>query len=171
MGDMIVLAGTSRFVCAVTVDVFVLDSLAPFDLTMRLWTDCSTNGTAGSACGSGAGTLIPGSTVTVAGITPTALGQFLTVVFDYANLDLGGEADDTIVVSLNASRADVFWRIGETPVTGSQPAGEPSTSYAQRCGSMTASNGCSRDFGVTNNFAINVQANTTPVSLLSFGVD
>lgn len=171
MGDLIVLGGSSRFVCRVTVEVFTLAATTPFDLTMKMYTACSTNGAAASACGTGPGTLIPGSTVTVTGVTPPALGTVFQVVFDYPNLDLNGEADNTISVSITASRSDVFWRIGETPTTGSLPAGEPATSFVERCGSSGTNNGCSRNFGVNNNFAILMEANTTPVSLMSLSVD
>lgn len=171
MGDLIVLGGSSRFVCRVTVEVFTLAATTPFDLTMRMWTACSTDGAGGSACGTGPGTLIPNSTVTVTGITPPALGTIFQVVFDYPNLDLNGEADNTISVSINASRSDVFWRIGETVAVGSQPVGEPAASVVERCGSAAANNGCSRNFGLTNNFAILMEANTTPVSLMSLSVD
>lgn len=171
MGDLIVLAAGSRFVCRVTVEVFTLAAVTPFDLTMRMWTACSTDGVGGSACGTGPGTLIPGSTVTVTGITPPALGTIFQVVFDYPNLDLNGEADNTISVSINASRSDVFWRINETVAVGSQPVGEPATSFVERCGSTAANNGCSRNFGVTNNFAMLIEANTTPVSLMSLSVE
>lgn len=171
LADRIVLAGTDRFLCEVRVDMFVLTDISNFDLTMNLFTDCTTSGVANSPCGNGTGTLIPGSTVTVTGIVPPALGTIFTVVFPYPNLDLGGEGDNTISVSLNPSRNNVLWRIGETPVIGSQPAGDPPTSVVERCGSVGTNNGCSRNFGVTNNFAMQILANTTPVSLQSYSVE
>ena len=54
---------------------------------------------------------------------------------------------------------------------GSLPAGEPATSFVERCGSTAANNGCSRNFGVNNNFAMQILANTTPVSLQSYSVE
>ncbi len=171
MGDLITLGATDRFVCEVQIEVFTLAAVTPFDLTMNFYTDCSTSGAGNSPCGNGVGTLIPASTVTVTGIVPPALGAIFTVIFPYPNVDLGGEADNTISVSVNASRNDVFWRIGETPVVGSQPTGEPPTSFVERCGSVGANNGCQRNFGITNNFAIQMLANTTPVALQSFGVE
>lgn len=171
MSDRIVLAGTDRFVCEVTVDVFTLMSTAAFDLTMSLFTDCTTNGANNSPCGNGTGTLIPGSTVTVTGITPPALGTIFAVVFPYPLLDISGEVDNTISVSINASRSDVFWRINETPVVGSLPAGDPATSVVERCGSTGTNNGCTRNFGVNNNFAMTIVAEATPVELQSFAVD
>ncbi|MEO7972495.1 MAG: hypothetical protein ABIU84_02825 [Thermoanaerobaculia bacterium] len=171
LADLIVLGGTNRFVCQVQVEVFTLAAVTPFDLTMNFWTACSTSGAANSPCGNGPGTLIPLSTVTVTGITPPALSTIFAVNFPYPNVDLGGEADNTISVSLSPSRSDVFWRIGETPVVGSLPAGEPATSFVERCGSVGANNGCSRNFGVNNNFAIQILANTTPVSLQGFSVE
>lgn len=171
MADLIVLGGTDRFVCQVQVEVFTLAAVTPFDLTMDFYTDCTTNGTGNSPCGNGIGTLIPLSTVTVSGITPPALGQIFAVNFPYPNLDLAGEVDNTIAISLHSSRSDTFWRIGETPTVGSLPAGEPGTSFVERCGSVAANNGCQRNFGVNNNFSIQIQANTTPVALQSYSVD
>ncbi len=171
MADKIVLAGTDRFVCQVQVEVFTLAEVTPFDLTMDFFTDCTTSGAGNTPCGNGPGTLIPLSTVTVTGITPPALGTIFAVNFPYPNLDLGGEADNTISVSLHSSRSDVFWRLGETPTVGTQPAGEPGTSFVERCGSVGTNNGCSRNFGVNNNFSIQILANTTPVALQSYSVD
>ena len=171
MADKITLAGTDRFVCQVQVEVFTLTAVTPFDLTMDFYTDCTTSGAGNSPCGNGAGVLIPLSTVTVTGITPPVLGQIFAVIFPYPNVDLGGEADNTISVSLHASRSDVFWRLNETPVIGSLPAGEPATSVVERCGSVGTNNGCARNFGVNNNFSIQIQANTTPVSLQSYSVE
>ncbi len=172
MADLIVLGGTDRFVCEVQVEVFVLASTAPFDLTMDFFTACTTSGVGNTPCGNGPGTLIPLSTVTVTGITPPpVLGTIFSVIFPYPNVDLGGEADNTISVALHSSRGDTFWRINETPVVGSLPAGEPATSFVERCGSAAANNGCARNFGVNNNFAIQILANTTPVSLQSYSVE
>ncbi len=161
MADLIVLdaVSTERSVCEVEVDVFTLAAVTPFDLTMEFYTACTTNGVAGSACGTGPGTLIPGSTVTVTGITPPALGAIFSVVFPYpAGLDLSGEADNTVSVKINASRSDVFWRINETPTVGTIPAGEPATSFVERCGSAANNNGCQRNFGVNNNFGMTIRA-------------
>ncbi|MFN4893213.1 MAG: GEVED domain-containing protein [Bacteroidota bacterium] len=161
MGDAIVLAGTSRYVNQVSIKVFTLASVAPFSLTMSMYTDCSTNGTS-VACGSGPGTLIPGSTMTVSNITPTALGTPLTITFSYPNtVDLTAEVDNQINVVVNSSRNDVFWIINETPVIGSIPPGEPATSYVTRCGSIAGNNGCSRNFNTNNNFFMVVTAQPT----------
>ncbi|MDX2039771.1 MAG: HYR domain-containing protein, partial [Acidobacteriota bacterium] len=159
MGDLIVLGGTNRFITQIDIDLFTLASTTPFSLTMSLYTDCSTDGSSNSPCGNGVGTLIPGSTVTVNNITPPALGTIFTVSFPYPLVNVSSEADNTISVVVNASRSDVFWRIGETPTVGSQPDG--GTSFVTRCGSTAANNGCSRNFGVTNNFAITISADPT----------
>lgn len=168
MADKIVLGGSDRYVCQVDVEVFTLAATTPFDLTMSFYTDCTTSGAAGSACGTGTGTLIAGSTVAVTSITPPALGTIFTVSFPYPNVNLSSEADNTISVAINASRSDVFWRIAETPTVGSIPAGEPATSFVERCGSTAANNGCSRNFGVNNNFSIKISAMSTPVGLQRF---
>ncbi len=41
---------------------------------------------------------------------------------------------------------------------GSLPPGEPATSFVERCGSAAANNGCQRNFGVNNNFALTIEA-------------
>lgn len=111
-----------------------------------------------------------GTPVTVTGITSSGtLGTIFQVAFPFPNLDLSAEVDNTISVSINASRSDVFWRIGETPTVGSMPDGR--TSFVERCGSTAANNGCSRNFGVTNNFAMTIEAELTPVELESFSVN
>jgi hypothetical protein len=173
LADKIVLAGTARFVCEVQVEMFTLAAATPFDLTLSMFTDCTTSGAGGSACGTGPGTLIPGSTLTFTNITPPAtLGTIFTVTFSYTTpVDLSAEADNTISVALNPSRNDVFWRIGETPTVGAIPAGEPTTSFVERCGSVGTNNGCSRNFGVNNNFAMVIRAETTPVELETFSIE
>ncbi len=171
LADRIVLGGTNRFICEVQVDMFTLNDNSAFDLTMDFYTDCTSNGGGNTPCGNGAGTLIPASTVTVTGIVAPALGTIFTVIFPYPNLDLSGEVDNTISISLHPSRNNVLWRIGETPVVGALPAGDPATSFVERCGSVGTNNGCSRNFGVNNNFAMQISANTTPVSLQGFSVD
>jgi len=159
MGDAILLGGTARQLNEITVDLFHLTSVAPYTLTMSLYTDCP-SGAAG--CGSGPGTLIPNSQLSIL-VTPTvAIGTKYNVTFSYAlaGVDLSSETDNGIVVMLNASRNDVFWFLNETPVTGSAPAGETATSVVIRCGStVAANNGCTRAFtGAINNFAMNVTA-------------
>lgn len=169
LADLIVLGGTDRFVCEVVGEFFTLASTASFDLTMTFYTACSTSGAGNTPCGNGPGTVI-GTPVTVTGITPPGtLGTIFQVAFPFPNLDLSAEVDNTISVSINASRSDVFWRIGETPTVGSMPDGP--TSFVERCGSTAANNGCSRNFGVTNNFAMTIEAELTPVELESFSVN
>ncbi len=160
MGDKIVLAAGPRALCDIQIEVFNLASGAPFQLTMELYTDCTTSGATG-ACGTGTGVLIPGSTRTIT-VTPTvAIGTLFPVSFNYSGVDLTSEVDNTITVKLNASRNDVFWRFNEMPVVGTLPAGEPATSFVERCGSTAGNNGCSRAFGGTplpnNNFAIQIR--------------
>ncbi len=161
MGDAIVLAGTNRYVTQVQVAIFTLAGTTPFSLSMAMYTDCSTSGATG-ACGSGPGVLIPGSTITITGVTPPATGQLFLATFNYTTpVDLNAEADNQINLVINASRSDVFWVLGETPVIGSLPPGEPATSFVTRCGSTAGNNGCSRDFGLNNNFDIKITAQAT----------
>ncbi|WP_258455051.1 HYR domain-containing protein, partial [Aequorivita sp. CIP111184] len=160
MADAIVLAGTNRILQTVTVDVFNLASAANYNLTLRIYTDCTTNGASG-ACGSGPGTLVAASSVTQ-NVTPGPLGFIYSVTFTLPNVNLYSELDNTISVSLNASRSDVFWVLNENPLIGSQPAGEPALSVVQRCGSSVANNGCARSFGIINNFAMTLEAEAIP---------
>ncbi|HRI28639.1 MAG TPA: hypothetical protein PK715_11330, partial [Chitinophagales bacterium] len=158
LGDVIVLGGTDRFVTQIQVQLFTLTSLDPYTITASIYTDCSTNGTGNSPCGNGVGVLVPGSVQTVS-VTPTTLGAIATVNINYPTpVDLTAETDNTISVVLNASRNDVFWVIGETPVVGSIPPGEPATSFVTRCGSVAANNGCQRNFGINNNFYMLITA-------------
>jgi len=170
MGDKIVLAAGPRALCDIQIEVFNFDSAAPFQLTMELFTDCTTSGATGP-CGSGTGVLIPGSTRTIT-VTPTVpVRTLFPVTFDYSGVDLTSEADNTITVKLNASRPDVFWRFNEVPVIGTLPPGEPATSFVERCGSIQANNGCSRAFGPppgapapNNNFAIRIRGVVPPAA-------
>jgi hypothetical protein len=158
MGDLVTLAALpERSLCEVEVDLFTLAAITPFDLTLNVYTACSSSGVAGETCGSGPGALL--TTVNVPGITPpAALGTIFTVVIPVNNVDISGDPDSTLSFSLNASRNDVFWRLGETPTVGSQPAGEVATSVVERCGSVAANNGCTRNFGIVNNFAFTARA-------------
>mgnify|MGYP006382308141 FL=1 len=168
MGDSIVIVWTARYLNSITVDLFNLNDATPFSVTMTLYSDCPTVTGAG-ACGSGIGTLIPGSSVTVNVTAPPAtLGTVFEVVFPYSGLDLSGQTDNGITVMINASRANVFWILGETPTIGSMPAGETGFGFATRCGSSGTNNGCARNFGIANNFAMTIDANLT-LSSENFG--
>jgi len=159
MGDAIVLAGTERFLQSITVDLFNLSSAAPFNLTVRIYTDCTSAGTGAAPCGTGPGVLIPGSVQTQT-VTPGALGFIFQHTFNYSSLDLSTEVDNNITVVLNASRNDVFWRLGDNVIVGAQPAGEPPLSFVTRCGSVLGNNGCSRNFGLQNNFTMTLIADS-----------
>ncbi|WP_255571282.1 proprotein convertase P-domain-containing protein, partial [Halomarinibacterium sedimenti] len=161
MGDAILLAGTERQLTSITVDLFNLASAAPYNLTVRVYTACPTSGATGP-CGSGPGILVPGSTFTQA-ITPGTLGFLYqrTLTFP-APVNVSTEVDNTITVMLTASRNDVFWVLGETPVVGAMPVGETGNGFVTRCGSATSNNGCTRNFGLPNNFAMTIRASGPP---------
>jgi Secretion system C-terminal sorting domain len=172
MGDAIVLGRSERFLKSITATLFSLVVTTPYTVTMSLYTDCPTV-TGVGACGSGAGTLIPGSTITVA-VTPSATaGIPQEVVFNYPSLDLSSEADNTITVMINASRANVNWTLGEVPTVGAMPAGETGNGFATRCGSTLAAgnNGCARNFGVPNNMQMRIIATPTTLNKKEFGID
>ena len=156
MGDLIVLGGTQRFLNNVQVRVFNLASNAPYTLTMRIYTECMSSA---AGCGAGPGTLIPGSEVTVT-VTPGAVSTVMTVDIPYSGLDLSSQTDNTIAISMQASRNDVFWVLNEAVVVGANPAGETAASVVIRCGStVAANNGCTRAFtDAINNFSMVVSA-------------
>ncbi len=161
MGDAILLAGTERQLIDLTVDIFNLASAAPFNLTVRVYTACPTSGATGP-CGSGPGILVPGSTFTQA-VTPGPLGFIYQTTLTFPTpVNVSTEVDNTITVMLTASRNDVYWRLGETPVVGGMPVGETGNGLITRCGSVTATNGCNRNFGVPNNFAMTIRASGPP---------
>ena len=166
MGDAIVLAGTQRLLNLITADMVTITDVTPFTVTMTLYTDCSSVTGAG-ACGSGVGIIIPGSSVTVSVTPPAIAGTQFTVDFPYASLDLSSETYNTITVMINASRNNVLWRIGETPVIGAMPAGEAGTGVVTRCGSTQPDNGCFRNFNTNNNFAMKITA-SAPLATKDF---
>lgn len=163
-GDAIQLAGTERVISSIVVDLFTLTDVTPFTVTMSLYTNCPTSGTTG-ACGSGIGTLIPGSSVTVPVTPPATAGTLFLVTFPY-NLNISSEADNTITVMINASRNNVFWTINETPVVGSLPTGDTALSTLTRCGSTAGNNGCNRTFAApnNNNMSLRIMANALSVN-------
>lgn len=154
LADLIVLGGAARLLTELRVDLYVLHSAEPFDLTLRLYSDRTSSG-GGGACGSGPGLLIPGSTLTRT-ITPPGLNTHFSVSFDLGRLDLAGDADGTVAVALNSSRCDVYWVINEVPVLGAHPAGEPAASVVERCGSSNANGAL--DFGLSNDFGLRLAA-------------
>ncbi len=159
MGDAVVVAGTEKYLTSLTVDVFNLSSAANYNLSLSLFSDCPSNGLANSSCGSGPGVQI-GSTITQ-NVTPGPLGFLYTVTFNIPYIDISSETDNNITVVLNASRNDVYWVIGETVTVGAQPVGEPPTSFVVRCGSVPNNNGCARNFGLQNNFAMTIMADSS----------
>ncbi len=157
-GDAVQLAGTERLLQSISVDLFNLTDTSDFTLTMTLFSDCPTTAGAG-VCGSGIGTLIPFSENTMVVTAPPTTGKF-TVDFEYNDLDLSSETDNTITVMLNASRNNVFWVINESPIVGSGPTGDTALSTVTRCGSTVANNGCARVFAAPtiNNVAMKIIA-------------
>lgn len=170
MGDAIVLSRTERYLKSITARLFSLVVTTPYTVTMSLYTNCPTVAGAG-ACGSGVGTLIAGSSVTVSVTPSTTVGIPQDVVFNYPDLNLTGETDNTITVMINASRNNVLWVFGEKPTVGAMPAGETGLGVVTRCGSTGTNNGCARAFGVDNNFQMKVLAASSPLSVNKFSSD
>ncbi len=158
-GDAIQLAGTERQLDIISVNLFNLTDTSEVTLTMTLYSDCPTlTGTA--ACGTGVGTLIPFSENSVLVKAPPIIGQFV-VDFEYNGLDISNYAtDNTITVMIRATRNNVFWITNETPIIGSQPAGDTALSTVTRCGSTAANNGCNRAIAAPtiNNLAMKITA-------------
>ena len=170
MGDAILLSRTERYLKSITARLFSSVVTTPYTVTMSLYTNCPTVAGAG-VCGSGVGTLIAGSTVTV-NVTPAAtVGIPQDVVFNYPNLNLTAETDNTITVMINASRNNVLWILGEKPTVGAMPAGETGLGVVTRCGSTGNNNGCARNFGVDNNFQMRVVAVSAPLTSQEFNFD
>jgi Secretion system C-terminal sorting domain len=170
-GDAIKLAGTERFLNSITTDMFCLTDVTPFSVTMSLYTNCPSIVGVG-VCGSGIGTLIFGSEVTVNVTPPTTPGTGFNVIFPYGNFDISSEVDNTITVMINASRNNVFWTINETPVIGSLPDGDTALSTLTRCGSIAANNGCNRAFATptNNNLAMKIIASPS-LKNLDFSIE
>jgi Secretion system C-terminal sorting domain len=160
-GDAIKLAGTERLLNSITTDMFCLSDVTPFSVTISLYTNCPSVVGVG-ACGSGIGTLIFGSEVTVNVTPPTAVGTGFSVVFPYENLDISSEVDNTITVMIKASRNNVFWTINETPVIGSLPDGDTALSTLTRCGSVVSNNGCNRTFASPTNNNLSMKIIASP---------
>ncbi len=148
-GDGIAMGGTNRVIQEITVSLYDAPNLlTPYSLTVSLYTDCSSNGATGSACGTGPGVLIPGSSQTIT-VTPTT--QVHQVTFLYTGLNVSSETDNEISIVLNASRTDIGWLTGVSGRTaGSRTAAEIGfgVDVFTVCGAAGA-NGCTRFFATS----------------------
>lgn len=168
IGDAIVLSGTARLLKSINVGLLSSLGTAPYVVNMSLYTDCPSVTGAG-VCGSGTGSLFPFSETVSVNVTPTVVNAIQDVVFNYNNLDLSSETDNTITVMINSSRNNVRWVIGENPIIGSMPTGQTGNGFFTRCGSLRTLNGCQRDAMVPNNFRMKIIATSAnPLSNNSF---
>ena len=149
IGSALTMTGTNRNLTSVSVDLFNFNSnFTPYTLTMRIYTDCPSDGTP-NACGTGPGVLLAEET---AAIVPPP-GRY-TATVNFPGTDLSN-VNDNITVMFNADNIDVGWIVGESVVTGSNPA--PLSSL---CGATF--NGCA--FNINNNiYGMTVTAESGPI--------
>lgn len=164
-GDKIRFTNTSdnRLITKVEVGLFHLetDPQTPITLEISMYSDCPAinSETQGFACGSGVGTLIPGSTMTLPSFYPPN-GAYLKT-FDFATpVNVYGYGNEITVVFKAVSTSSVYM-LGNTPIiVGSLPIGEAPESRYAICGEAVDIAGCDFTFPthITNNILINIMA-------------
>ena len=173
-GDAIEVAGTARIITEITVACFVETdtSFIPDDFTVRLYTSCPTDGVGATGlCGAnGAGSLIPGSEVTIKLEAPPTTAN--PVVIDMPNVDISSETDDTIWVVFNSTRTNIIGALNGVPTTGMDGLEDPTHANSfTSCGTNDASNCNRRILGAANNnFVIRMTA-TEALGLNSSNLD
>jgi len=166
-------SNSNRLITKVEVGLYHLETnlQAPITLEISMYSNCpATNSESqGFACGSGAGTLIPGSTMTLPVFYPPN-GAYLKS-FDFTTpVNAYGYGNEITVVFKAVSSSSVYM-IGNTSiVTGSRPIGEPTQSRYSICGESVDISGCDVAFPthVDNNILINIMAiedNTPPIAV------
>ncbi len=145
--EYIRMAGANRSITEIGMFVFDFSgTLAPYDITISIFSACNTSGANGSSCNSGPGVLVPGSTQTIT-VTPST--AFHEVVFNYTGLDVSSETDNELLINLVTTRPDIAWIIGNSGRTvGSRTLQEDGfgVDIFAACGRATG-NGCTRFFG------------------------
>lgn len=155
IGDAVLLAGNEREVCGIRIAFFVLASdTTPVTLTLQLWTECPTNGIAGTpgACGTGVGTQI-GVDYVVTVPAPTLGRNEVDFVIPALTVP------PAFHVLLGSSRANIVWYLGDDANDPTVGASNGAFTYCGRPG--TSANSC--NFGFTgrtrNNFDMIIFAN------------
>lgn len=164
LGDAVKMSGIDRMLTSIEVDLKITTDTSPFTMVMNVYTNCPTNGNL-SDCGAGIGTLMGSYSKDIT--PPNTVNAVFTSSFDLTNLDIPGldvsnQVDNTITIMFNSSSPNVFLMTDQTPVVGSIPDGETSTSFITRCGSTAANNGCSRFSAAptVNNIGLKINAFT-----------
>ncbi|MEZ4779132.1 MAG: HYR domain-containing protein [Flavobacteriaceae bacterium] len=165
VGDMIRFtnSSTNRLITLVEVGLFhnPSDPKFPITLEISMYSDCPApnNNTQGNACGTGPGTLIPGSTITLPNFLPSD-GLYLRSFNFPTPVNTYGYGDE-ISVMFKAVSVGTVYILGNTPIlVGSNPLGEPSESRYSGCGENLSFSGCDFTLSPTyNNIMLNVLAN------------
>lgn len=147
LGDVITLAGTERDICRVSVIWGSLDT-ADYSLTLRIYDGCPVAGAAlpDGACGA-LGAQIGGD-FTINVVAPPA-GQYQELEF---LIDPPLTVPDTIACMFQTTSASNLMSLDAIVTVGSSAA------TITRCNSTTGNNGCNRNFGLSNNVGLSVQA-------------
>ncbi|MEZ4873970.1 MAG: HYR domain-containing protein [Flavobacteriaceae bacterium] len=165
-GDKIRFTNTSpnRLITQVQVGLFHLstDPKLPITLEISMYSDCPApnSNTQGNACGTGPGTLIPGSTMTLPDFLPVD-GTYLRDFNFPTPVNVYGYGDE-ITVMFKAISASNVYILNNTPILiGSNPIGEPSESRYSGCGANLNFSGCDYTIPgqIHNNILLNVVAN------------
>ncbi|MEZ4794479.1 MAG: HYR domain-containing protein [Flavobacteriaceae bacterium] len=165
-GDKIRFTNTStnRLITQVQVGLFHLstDPKLPITLEISMYSDCPApnSNTQGNACGTGPGTLIPGSTMTLPDFLPVD-GTYLRDFNFTTPVNVYGYGDE-ITVMFKAISASNVYILNNTPILiGSNPIGEPSESRYSGCGANLNFSGCDYTIPgqIHNNILLNVVAN------------
>lgn len=165
VGDKIRFTNTStnRLITLVEVGLYhnPSDPKFPITLEISMYSDCPAinSSTEGNACGSGPGTLIPGSTITLPNFLPSD-GLYLRGFNFPTPVNAYGYGEE-ITVMFKAICAGNVYILGNTPIqVGSNPLGEPSESRYSGCGENLTFSGCDYSVSPTyNNIMLNVLAN------------
>jgi len=160
---------TSRLITEITIGLYHIptDPKFPISLEISMYSDCPSpnSNSQGYACGSGPGTLIPGSTLTLPSFMPIDGGYTRTFVFP-TPVNVYGYGDE-ITVLFKAASAGHAYLLTNTPiVVGSNASGEPTEGRYAGCGVNNFFSGCDLAYSTHtyNNTLLGVlaDADTTP---------
>jgi hypothetical protein len=164
---------TNRLITQVQVGLFhnPPDPKFPITLEISMYSGCPAlnSNTQGFDCGTGPGTLIPGSTLTLPNFLPTD-GVYLRDFNFPIPVNAYGYGDEITVVFKAISAGNVYMITNTPIIIGSNPIGEPTVGRYAGCGSLLFFSGCdySQPSHLYNNILLNVVAdadNTAPTAL------